>query len=301
MAFVAVGWTPSVGHFCLGSFPLPKRKQNYHLGTICFPSSLNLPIWSVWHPNPRRAGCLPYPQRRWWEESVRACFWKRSFRGESVCLLRPPWSSVPPLPLLSSVSTSVTCDMQKRINSDMGAESRKGGRVAWPTGGDEEALEWGNRGRLEIGARSSNRRKKGLLTLDHGSCFDLSVHKSGVAFGILLGSLGMSLLLLQRQYKPRKLIRRGDAQGYSHLPRHLALLTYPTPEKHHHKSCSHACWKGSLEAIQSQPPAQAMSSKIRLLRACAAEFGESPGKEVAQPLWAPLQCLTTFLPTKINK
>lgn len=166
-----------------------EKTENYHLGTICFPSSLNLPIWSVWHPNPRRVGCLPYQQGGWWEESVRACFWKRSLRGESVWLLGPPRSSVPPLPLLSSVSTSVTCDMQKMINSDMGAESRKGGSVAWPTSGEEEALEWGNGGRLEIGARSGKRWKKGLLTLDHGSCFDLSVHKSGVALRDLAGEL----------------------------------------------------------------------------------------------------------------
>lgn len=70
-------------------------------------------------------------------------------------------------------------------------------------------------------------------------------------------------------------------------------------KKKHCKSWNHVGWKGSVKVIQSQPPAQAISSKIRLLRACCAKFGDSPGKEVAQPPGALLQCV--HLPVNINE
>lgn len=65
----------------------------------------------------------------------------------------------------------------------------------------------------------------------------------------------------------------------------LYLHTQP-PAKKYHGSWNHVGWKGSLEVIQSQLPAQ---GKIRLLRAYPAEFeGSREGECSATPGTTPV-------------
>lgn len=74
----------------------------------------------------------------------------------------------------------------------------------------------------------------------------------------------------------------------------LYLHTQP-PAKNYHGSWNHVGWKGSLEVIQSQLPAQTRLSKFRLLRAHPAEFG---GDCTAIPGTTPV---FDHLPIHVNK
>lgn len=236
------------GTFVLACSLSQEKIRNYHPGSICFPGSLNLPIWSVCHPNawwvscqPRMSPCHPASGKGPSKENVLGC----------LCHLRAA-SHLNPLIFLWQA--------EKDLFRHGGREKER----------DEQTLG--------MWAGSSKTQKEGLLTLDRGLCFDFATINQEWCFGSSLWSFGMSLLFFQRQYQARKLIRRDNLWGYSHLHRHLALLTYPAPAKKYHGSWNHVGWKGSLEVIQSQLPAQ---GRIRLLRAHPAAFGVSPGREIA--------------------
>lgn len=150
---------------------------------------------------------------------------------------------------------------------------------------------------LGVWAGSRKRQKEGLLTLDCGSCFDFATINQEWWFGSSLWSFGMSLLLFQRWYQARKCIRRGNLWGYSHLPRHLALLTYTALCKK--GSWNHVGWKGSLEVIQSQLLAQTMSSKFSKSEPSCwvwrlSREGDCPGTPGTSPVF-------DHLPLHINK
>lgn len=64
------------------SLSLEKKKRNYHSGSISFPGSLNLPVWSH---------VTQYV-------TLSPCFWKRCLQRESVGLSVPPGSCIPASP-----------------------------------------------------------------------------------------------------------------------------------------------------------------------------------------------------------
>lgn len=47
------------GTFVLACSLSQEKIRNYHPGSICFPGSLNVPMWSVWHPNAWQVSCHP--------------------------------------------------------------------------------------------------------------------------------------------------------------------------------------------------------------------------------------------------
>lgn len=114
LAFVAL-WDTSV----LACSISQEKIRNYHLGSVSFPGSLNLPIWSVWHPNPWWVSCHPVHHPVILLEKVP--------QGERVGLSVPPESCIPPYP-------PFPCGKQNRICSDMGAEKKGVGKrwgVSW--------------------------------------------------------------------------------------------------------------------------------------------------------------------------
>lgn len=138
---------------------------------------------------------------------------------EEVLGCLPPESCIP-----SYHSPPVPCGNQKRICSDMGAERRSGMGKQW-------ACE--------------QKEAKGS-SLDFG----LWVINQEWCFGSSLWSFGLSFLLLQRRYQARKLIKRHSLWGYSHLHRHLALLTHPV-------LCKNVLWimeSCGLEGISGSYP-----------------------------------------------
>lgn len=119
------------------------------------------------------------------------CFWKRSLQGEYVGLSVPPESCIPPSP-----PTPISLwQAEKDLFRHGGREKER----------DEETLG--------MWAGSSKRQKEGLLTSDHGLCFNFATINQEWCFGSSLWSFGMSLLLFQRQYQARKLIRRDNLGG----------------------------------------------------------------------------------------
>lgn len=162
LAFVALGWTHSVGHFCFGLFLFPRENKELLFRQHFFPRQ---PIWIVWHPNPHRVSCHP------------VC--------HSVTLLL---EKVPPRRSIGLSVLPESC-IPSYLHTPSLA-SRQGSVQAW---GQRGGVGWWNAGHV-----SSTRQKENVLTWDRGSCFDFAIVNQEWCFGSSLWSFGMSLLLFQR-------------------------------------------------------------------------------------------------------
>lgn len=108
---MALGWTYSVGHFCLGLFPFSRVKKELSFRQHFFPRQSKSACLESCHPI-----CHPVtlllekvpPKRKCW----------------TVCAVWELHPSLPPRPF--------PCGKQKRICSAMGAERRsRDGHVSW--------------------------------------------------------------------------------------------------------------------------------------------------------------------------
>lgn len=127
------------GTFVLACSLSQEKIRNYHPGSICFPGSLNLPIWSVCHPN------------AWWVSCHPGCHPVTLLLGK-VPPRRMCWAVCATWELHPTLTPSFSCGRQKRIYSDTGAERRKGMSKHWA---------------CELGAVRHKRKVSWLWTVDY--------------------------------------------------------------------------------------------------------------------------------------